>query len=83
MLPVLALGVAGCGSQTGFPINPAAAKRRVGEVPKQVRVTGLTTANIGTYSTPRNLSGPRTDDPLGGALAIAGGACRRPEHRGL
>jgi len=66
MLPVLALGVAGCGSQTGFPINPAAAKSRVGEVSKQVRVIGLTTANIGTYSTPRNLSGPRTTIPSAG-----------------
>ncbi|KDB04076.1 sugar ABC transporter substrate-binding protein, partial [Defluviimonas sp. 20V17] len=63
---LIALALAGCGSQTAFPIRPEAAKARAGEVSKEVRVIPLSTADIAAYSTPRNLSGPRTTIPSAG-----------------
>lgn len=67
ILPLLGIALAACDeSQTTFPVKPEAAQDRAGEMASNVHIVRITTKNIGAYSTPRNLSGPRSTIPSSG-----------------
>lgn len=62
---ILLLG--GCDlTRTDFPVRSEQVREEVEELAANVTVMQLTADNIAAYSTPRNLSGPRTTMPSGG-----------------
>lgn len=66
-LTLACLALVGCdGSQTVFPVRTEAVQDSAARVTTNVAVVRLSSANVGAFSTPRNLAGPRTTMPAAG-----------------